>query len=145
MLFTKTRNVKSPTRGTSESAGIDFFIPNDFPETIIYPGGSVNIPSGIKVILEHGTAGIFFNKSGVAVKGLMVGACVVDSDYRGEVHLNIHNVSKDPQTIKPGQKITQMLIMNVGLDETTEIHPDDYNDFGTTERGTGGFGSTGSF
>lgn len=145
MLYTKTKDVKSPNRGTDESAGIDFFVPNDYPETIVQPGASVNIPSGIKVILEQGTAGIFFNKSGVAVKGLMVGACVVDSDYRGEVHLNIHNVSKEAQVIKPGQKITQMLIMDVKLDKTTEINPDDYDAFGTTQRGSGGFGSTGSF
>lgn len=145
MLFTKTRDVKSPNRGTPDSAGIDFFIPNDYPETTVQPGSSVNIPSGIKVILGSGTAGIFFNKSGVAVKGLMVGACVVDSDYRGEVHLNIHNVSKDPQIIKPGQKITQMLIINVELNNITEIDNNSYNLSSDTQRGSGGFGSTGSF
>lgn len=145
MLFTKIKDVKTPARGTSESAGIDFFVPNDHPETLLSPGKSVNIPSGIKMVLEPGTAGIFFNKSGVGVKGLIVGACVVDSDYRGEVHLNIHNISDVAQVIKPGQKITQMLIVPVNLDTVTEMSPEDYEGYNTTQRGSGGFGSTGSF
>lgn len=146
MIFTKVRDVKSPTRGTDESAGLDFYVPNDVEGTIfIYPGESVNIPSGIKLKIEIGKAGIFFNKSGVGVKGLLVGACVVDSDYRGEVHLNIHNTTKDKiYQFEAGQKLVQMLIMQVDLRDPREISNADYESFAKTQRGTGGFGSTGA-
>lgn len=144
MNYTKIRDVKDPSRGTEGSAGIDFFVPNDQSEIILKPGQSCNIPSGIKVLIPYGNAGIFFNKSGVAIKGLMVGACVVDSDYRGEVHLNLHNVSKLDICIKPGQKIVQMLVQPVVMNSVLEMTNDVYNLYCNTSRGTGGFGSTGS-
>lgn len=146
MKYIKTRNVKDPNRGTSDSAGIDFFIPNDFndgQEYTMYPNDSVNIPSGIKVILERGTCGIFFNKSGIAVKGMLVGAQVIDADYRGEVHLNIHNTSEYYQILKPGQKITQLIIQDIDLSSPQLITEEEFSQNDTTERGTGGFGSTG--
>lgn len=143
-MFTKTRDVKTPTRGTEESAGLDFYIPNDYEQFVLKPGDSVNIPSGIKMIIPRGMAGIFFNKSGVGVKGVIVGACVVDSDYRGEVHLNVHNVSKDKCVrFAPGQKLVQMLVMPIELVTLGEVSEEAYQSFGTTARGTGGFGSTG--
>lgn len=144
MQFTKVRNVKSPTRGTDGSAGLDLYVPDDHPEFALRPGESINIPSGIKMKIDLGQAGIFFNKSGVGVKGILVGACVVDSDYRGEVHLNVHNVTKDQiYTFKPGQKLVQMLIMQVDLRAPVEINNKDYEYFSNTQRGSGGFGSTG--
>lgn len=143
MLITKIRDVKLPNRGTPGSAGLDFFIPNDYPEFTLGSGCSVNIPSGIKMVVPHGQAGIFFNKSGVAVKGIFVGACVVDSDYRGEVHLNLHNVSPNPIVFKPGQKVTQMLLIPVSMVNVVEISNDEYKKQEDTQRGSGGFGSTG--
>ena len=108
--FLKIRDVKSPTRGTAEAAGIDFYVPNynaqfedDFKaknpnihyeagkfkmNIYLQPGQRVLIPSGIKTWMEMGTALIAANKSGVATKkGLIFGAQVVDSDYSGEVHI----------------------------------------------------------
>jgi dUTP pyrophosphatase len=144
MFYTKTKDVKDPNRGTEGSAGIDFYIPNEVQPITLGPGESCNIPSGIKVLIPYGYAGIFFNKSGVAIKGLNVGACVVDSDYRGEVHLNLHNVSNLNITINPGQKIVQMLIQPVNMSSVICITEEQYNMQPSTERGTGGFGSTGS-
>jgi dUTP pyrophosphatase len=144
MMFTKVRDVKSPARGTEQSAGLDFFIPNDTAEFTLLPGGSVNIPSGIKVMIPYAFAGIFFNKSGVGSKGVIVGACVVDSDYRGEVHLNVHNVSTKEVTFKPGQKLVQMLLMPVSMVAPLEIDNLNYDSFAPTQRGEGGFGSTGA-
>jgi len=89
--ISKTRNVKTPTRGTNGSAGIDFYVPNDYPSNLctISSGDRFIIPSGIRANVPNGHALIAFNKSGVALKkGLMAGACVVDSDYQGEIHLN---------------------------------------------------------
>ncbi len=141
--YTKIRDVKSPTRGTSQSAGIDLYVPNDYPETTLKPGESVNIPSGIKMIIPENQAGIFFNKSGVGVKGILVGACVVDSDYRGEVHLNVHNCSLNDYKITPGLKLTQIVLTPVNILNIVQITPSQFDTEGSTERGSGGFGSTG--
>lgn len=145
MKFSKTRDVKSPNRGTAESAGIDFFIPNDFPTLSLVHGQSVLIPSGIKVNLEKGKALIFKNKSGVASKkNLDIMACVVDSDYTGEVHLNVINNGIEPQLISPGDKLVQGIIFDVHLDNVAEVPLKDLYIDKITERGEGGFGSTGS-
>lgn len=145
MKISKIRNVKTPVRGTSLSAGIDFFVPEDMPgETFLIPGMAVNIPSGIKVKVPHGYALIFMNKSGVAVKkDLQVGACVVDEDYQGEVHLHVRNIGSDIQTIKPGEKIVQALLVPVSYEGIEEVDILDLYDE-KTERGEGGFGSTGT-
>lgn len=143
MLFTKVREVKSPSRGTSESAGFDFYVPADVSPFTIFPGQSVNIPSGIKLVIEPGHAGIFFNKSSVGSKGVLAGACVVDQDYRGEVHLNVHNVSSLPVEYKPGQKLIQMLVIPVSVLTAVELTEDEYFEHSNTARGSGGFGSTG--
>lgn len=146
MKIFKLRNVKTPTRGTSLSAGIDFYIPDDFPGVhSLMPGDDVNIPSGIKAKIPHGYALIFKNKSGVAVKrGLQVGACVVDEDYQGEIHLHVRNIGQDVQFLEPGEKLVQALLIPV-LYEDVEV-VDSLSDLfeEETERGEGGFGSTGT-
>lgn len=145
MKISKIRNVKTPERGTPLSAGLDFFVPNDFPgEHFLLPGDAVNIPSGIKVKVPHGFALVFMNKSGVAVKkGLQVGACVVDEDYQGEVHLHVRNTSTDVQSIKPGEKLVQALLIPVDYCDVEVINVDELYEEGT-QRGEGGFGSTGT-
>lgn len=146
MKYIKCRDVKNPNRGTKNSAGIDFYIPNDYKgKTIIAPGESTNIPSGIKMILEPGTVGVFMNKSSIGSSGLIIGACVVDSDYRGEVHHNLHNVSNKAIHISPGQKITQMLIWNTSFNAPEEITSEEFEKNNNTERGDGGYGSTGKY
>lgn len=139
--YTKTRDVKDPNYGTKGSAGIDFYVPNDLGSFTIYPGDSILIPSGIKVELPDETALIAFNKSGVCTKqSLQVGACVVDSDYRGEIHLHVFNYSNEIQHIKAGQKLVQFLLLPYHQATLIQLHDDN---FSTTERGEGGFGSTG--
>jgi len=138
-----TRDVKTPQRGTEEAAGLDFFVPNDFSAVHLEPGRSIKIPSGIKMILPKGKVGIFMNKSSHGSKGLFVGACVVDSDYRGEVHLDLHNVGLDDFIIKPGMKITQMLIQKVDVEPFETLSEEAFNLTLNTARGSGGFGSTG--
>ena len=142
----KVRDVKTPTRGTVGSAGIDFYVPNDYPPDLcsIYPGERYFIPSGIKVNVPAGYALIAFNKSGIALnKNLIAGAAVVDSDYQGEMHLHLINVGKDVVEIQPGQKILQFLLIPVDHCEIKLV--DEENLFNSeTSRGTGGFGSTGN-
>lgn len=146
MKITKIRDVKTPTRGTQGSAGIDFYVPNDYPSSLrqIQPGDRFFIPSGVKANVPEGFALIAFNKSGVALKkGLMVGACVVDSDYQGEIHLHLVNTSDKEVTIEPGEKLTQFLLIPVDHCEVEVVSPNQLFEQ-ETERGDGGFGSTGT-
>ena len=139
MKIQKLRNVKTPNRGTEASAGIDFYVPEDFETTILKSGESVLIPSGIKAQVPRGYALIAFNKSGVSVKqGLQVGACVVDEDYRLEIHLHVINISDKDQTVATGQKLIQFVLIPVCYFDVEEVDNIENN----TER-KGGFGSTG--
>ena len=166
--FTKDYEVKDPTRGTADSAGIDFFVPEESdefikafieknarsliytrdqmsdPGIVIHPQESALIPSGIRVKIPKTTALIAFNKSGVATKkGLVVGACVIDADYEGIVHMHVINTSNNPVKVGFGEKLTQfILIPYFGFDiEYVKTKEELYADR-QSERGAGGFGST---
>lgn len=160
MKFTKIRKVKSPTRGTSKSAGIDFYIPDEWNSGWSYslkPGERLLIPSGIKVSVPEGHALIAFNKSGITTKtGLVVGACVVDEDYQGEVHLSIINSNNQEEfwngseyvsfsghvSINPGEKLMQFILMPIIYTLPIEVNLEElYTE--STQRGECGFGSTG--
>lgn len=110
----------------------------------IPPYGQVNIPSGIKTIIEDPeTCLLAVNKSGMAAKfGLTVGACLVDADYRGEIHLNLINNTGRPVTLHTGQKVFQFM-HTIGLaTEWEEINPETFCAQANTERGEGAFGSS---
>ena len=144
LKFTKTKDVKSPVRGHETDAGIDFFIPEDFEETTLEPNEDILIDSGIKVIVPRGFALIFKEKSGVATKRkLTIGAAVVDSDYRGVVHFHLFNNGTIPQVLKAGDKIVQGIVFPISLCNVKEITDEEYSG-NVTERGEGGFGSTGT-
>lgn len=143
LSFIKTRDVKSPVRGHPSDAGIDFFVPEDFETVYLLPGEDVLIDSGIKVIVPRDYALIFKEKSGVAVKKkLTLGASVIDSDYRGVVHFHLFNNGTTAQTISAGEKIVQGIVFPISLCEPKEITEENYN-LNCTQRGEGGFGSTG--
>lgn len=145
LIFTKTKEVKSPVRGHQSDAGIDFFIPEDFGEYTLKPGEDICIDSGIKVVVPYGYALIFKEKSGVALnKKLLCGAAVVDSDYRGTVHFHLFNNGTADQVLRAGDKIIQGLVTPVLLCNTLEISEEEYKRFENTARGLGGFGSTGT-
>ena len=145
LKYVKVRDVKSPKRANSTDAGIDFFVPEDIQTRVIFPSESILIPSGIKVDVPSGWALIFKNKSGVATKkGLIVGAEVVDHGYSGEVHIHLINTGKEKVNIQPGEKIIQGVMLEVGLHEPVEVSVDEmWNDV-QSDRGEGGFGSTGT-
>lgn len=143
LKIAKTRDVKTPARGNSVAAGIDFFVPNDSRQYVLLPGENALIPAGIRMEVPKGFALIAFNKSGIASKkGLQVGACVIDEDYQGEVHLDMHNISDKTVNIEPGDKIVQFLLIEVNNCSVEEISVDDIHTV-QSERGAGGFGSTG--
>lgn len=133
----KVREVKTPTYGSPGSAGLDFYVPSGIT-VVLEPGASIKIPSGIKVELPADWHLIAFNKSGRALQGLDVGATVVDSDYRGEINLHVHNRSSEDVLIKEGEKLIQFLYMSV---PQISIIEGTINN--NTQRGQGGFGSTG--
>lgn len=164
ILYCKTRDVKSPARAHPTDAGIDFFFPNQFTEAdlkkstettgtplystghgnlVIPPFGSLLISSGTKWIIPEGYALVFFNKSGVASKKhLVIGACVCDSHYRGEIHINLINTSANEVVVAPGEKIAQAVLLPIGYHEPSEV--DDITKYADpTDRGEGGFGSSG--
>lgn len=162
MNFCKKLKVKSPSRGTAGSAGLDFFVPEDTEEfrevfkeknpniqinetgIILNPHERVNIPSGIKMEIPEGTALVAYNKSGVSLKyGLDVGASVVDSDYTGMIHLSLVNTSNETVHINYGQKIIQFLLYDVRFDSLEEKENESEVFTRDSERGEGGFGSTG--
>lgn len=129
-----------PSRATAGSAGFDLSACLEAPLTIL-PGETVMIPIGIAVELPAGTAGMLYSRSGLASKhgiALINGVGVIDSDYRGELKVPLHNHSSAPCTIMPGDRVAQLVVTPVLLPELTEA--DDLSDSG---RGTGGFGSTG--
>ena len=140
--MSKTREVKTPTRGTPCSAGLDFYIPDGYVGKV-EPGADVCIPSGIRVSVPKGYAFIAHNKSGVALKkNLSVGACVVDEDYQGEIHLHLINIGPKAENLEGGEKIIQFLLVPVKYPDV-EVVPDKELFYSSTTRGAGGFGSTG--
>jgi len=149
MRISKIRDVKTPTRANSTDAGVDFFIPNDWKDKEYHiewlkPGESVLIPAGVKVNCPKGFALVAFNKSGVAVKkSLHVGACVVDHGYQGELHLNLTNVGSEEQSIAAGDKIVQFVLLPLG-DPEIELVDEDTLYEAVSDRGEGGFGSSGT-
>ena len=142
--FTKVRDVKSPTRGTPGSAGIDFYIPDLFSPIYLHPQHDVLIPSGIKIKIPENYFLLLLNKSGVATKmHLDIGAGVVDSDYSGEIHLHLTNTSDTLIELKPGMKILQGVLLPAFYPVPEEISEEDLiKSHQDSVRQLGGFGST---
>ena len=145
--FTKVKCVKSPRRGTKGSVGFDFFVPNFDEPRHIFPGEKAVIPSGIHVRIPCGFMLKAEDKSGVGVNKMFkyIGG-VVDSDYTGEVHIILANIGNEVQTINPGEKVIQFILIPVCMEEICEVSSLEelYFNF-KTERKEGKFGSTGIF
>ena len=129
-----------PTYGSAEAAGADLYACLSEPVTIA-PGTSVFVPTGLAMELPRGYAGLIYARSGLACKRGLAPANkvgVVDSDYRGEFMIVLHNHGRIPQTIEHGERIAQLVITPVFTPGFQEV--DELTD---TERAGGGFGSTG--
>ena len=133
-------NAMLPTYGSAEAAGADLYACLSEPVTIL-PGQSVFIPTGLAMELPKGFAGLIYARSGLACKRGLAPANkvgVVDSDYRGEFMIVLHNHGSSPQTIEHGERIAQLVIAPVftpGFISVPELTD--------TRRSDGGFGSTG--
>ena len=130
-----------PTRGSSGAAGYDLYACLDADMTVPAHTTAM-IHTGLAVALPEGTFGAVFARSGLAAReGLRPANCVgvIDSDYRGELMVALHNDSGEERTVRHGERIAQLVLLPflpMGLEETGEL-PE-------TVRGVGGFGSTGN-
>ena len=133
-------NAKLPTYGSSEAAGADLYACLDEPVTI-QPGEVFWVPTGIALEVPKGCAGLVYARSSMGAKRGLAPANkvgVVDSDYRGEIKVVLLNHSKQPQTLEPGERVAQFVITPVLTPAYEEV-----TDLTDTDRGAGGFGSTG--
>ena len=142
-------DVIPPTRANPSDAGLDiYFNPDDSSTTgvMLYPGESKLFQTGLKFGIPHGYMLEVKNRSGNASKrSLIVGACVVDSGYDGEVFVNLHNIGREPQLIEKGMKIAQVVMIPVvhfRALETTQDNLYDWYPITMSDRGTGALGST---
>lgn len=137
---------KLPVRANASDAGADVFYCGNEPITIA-PGQTVLLGTGLQVATPLGYVCEVKNRSGMAAKNqLIVGACVIDSGYAGEVKINLHNVGREVKIIMPFDKIAQLIFYPIAL-PTFQLLDDDTDLYMYTptisDRGEGGFGSTG--
>ena len=134
------QGAKLPAYGSAEAAGADLYACLE-ADVSIAPGETAFIPTGFAMAVPRGCAGLIYARSGMACKRDLAPANkvgVIDSDYRGEIIVALHNHGKNPQTIAHGERIAQMIITPV-LTPAYEIS----ENLDDTARGAGGFGSTG--
>ena len=133
-------NAVVPTYGSAEAAGADLYACIEKP-VCVAPGQSAWIDTGIAMEIPKGCAGLIFARSSMGVKRDMAPANkvgVIDSDYRGEIRVVLHNHGSNMQQVEPGERIAQLVIVPVFTPGF--VLSDQLDD---TDRGVGGFGSTG--
>lgn len=146
------KDAKLPTKAYSTDAGYDLYCLEDVYidpnfEVVFMPNSesffqwckSTQVRTGISVAIPEGYYGRVASKSGLALKGIEVGAGVIDSGYRDEIVVVLRNFSDDDISFRAGTKIAQLIIEKIGDFEVVEV-----DNLDETERGKGGFGSTGS-
>ncbi len=130
-----------PTYGSAGAAGADLYALPEGDPIVIQPGETVMIHTGLAMAIPEGYVGLNFARSGLASKRGLAPANkvgVIDCDYRGELMVALHNHGTTPQTVEPGDRVAQFLIMPIITADFLEV--DTLDD---TKRGAGGFGSTG--
>ena len=135
------REIPYPFYATAGAAAMDLCACIDAPVEIA-PRALVSLPTGIAIALPSADyVALVFARSGLGIRygvTLSNGVGVIDSDYRGEIRVGLTNLSDAPYTVQPGDRIAQLAVMPVARAELTIVQELD-----ETERGTGGFGSTG--
>lgn len=131
---------KLPAYGSPDAAGADLYVVADGPVTIA-PGETVMLHTGLAFAIPKGYVGLVCARSGMACKRGLAPANkvgVVDADYRGEVLVFLHNHGGVPQVVEDGDRVAQLVIVPYLTAEFTQA-----DELDGTERGSGGFGSTG--
>lgn len=135
-------------RGHPSDAGVDVRWvpdpPNNPTPRVLKPGCSSMFGTGIAVNVPHGYMLQVMNKSSIAVKrSLVVGACVVDPGYTGEIFVNLHNIGSEEQAIMPYDKLAQLVAVRVEHPSFTLNNIEDWTRLNISARGDGALGSTG--
>ena len=136
-----TPNAIIPTYGTAQSAGADLYSGMEQPVTI-EPGKTEFIHTGIAIAIPEGLVGLVYARSGMACKKGIAPANkvgVIDADYRGEIMVALYNHGNEAVTVEPGDRIAQLVLtpfITAAFDEVDSLDE--------TDRGNGGFGSTGT-
>lgn len=137
-VYLRSENGKVPTKGSALAAGYDLY---SSEEAVIPAQGQGLVATDISIIVPAGTYGRVAPRSGLAVKhGISTGAGVIDADYRGEVKVVLFNHSTKDFEIKKGDRIAQLVLERIVNAEIRQITLEELDN---TERGAGGFGSTG--
>ena len=137
-VYLRSEKAKVPTKGSALAAGYDLY---SSEEAVIPAHGQGLVSTDISIIVPVGTYGRVAPRSGLAVKhGISTGAGVIDADYRGEVKVVLFNHSEKDFEIKQGDRIAQLVLEQIINADIKEITLEELDN---TERGEGGFGSTG--
>lgn len=136
MKVTLDTGAYAPIRAHETDAGLDIRTPHGF---ILLPQDTILIDTGVHMELPHGTAGFIKSKSGLATKrGIIADTGIIDEGYTGSIGVMLRNTSGEIQRFEEGDKIAQMVIVNVRYDDIEIV-----DKIPETERGAEGFGSTG--
>ena len=137
-----SRDTKMPSRAHGTDAGLDIYAPESI---ILYAGDSVTVDTGVHLEIPKGYCGLIKSKSGLLIKHCVSGEGVIDHGYLGSIHVKLFNNSKDEKMyfFEKGDKLIQLLIVPIETPELELVEnvADLYG--GDTERGDGGFGSSG--
>ena len=134
------REIPLPYYATGGAAALDLHACIDRP-AVIPGGGRMTLPTGLAVAILENHVGIVAIRSSMGIKNgvtLTNGIGVIDSDYRGPVQVSLHNLNKEPYTVRPGDRIAQLMIVAAPKVDLVPVASLD-----VTERGQGGFGSSG--
>lgn len=127
-------DAKLPVRAHCTDSGADLFA---LEQTVLPARSITNVGTGISIELSEGTSGCIWGKSSVESKGIKVMAGLIDAPYRGEVKICMYNLNDTPFTFEKGQKVAQLVVLPTHYPSFEE------GDLTDTQRGEGGFGSTG--
>lgn len=128
-------NAKMPSNGTKSAAGFDLY---STWRTTLYPNESTIVGTGIAFEIPEGYVGVVYSRSSTAKKGLIITPLLVDADYRGEVFILVNNQTDEPYRVAIGDRLAQMRI-----EKLVDTEYEWAEELSETERGSGGYGSTG--
>lgn len=129
------KGAKMPAKAHPDDAGFDLFAMEEY--AVVPAGGFAKIPTGVHIEIPKGYVGLITSKSGLMSKGLTCRG-TIDSNYRGAIWAVVYNHGDKDYAFYKGDKVTQLVILPYLVDELTEVE-----DLTETDRGNGGFGSTG--
>ena len=124
-----------PTRAHEGDAGLDLY---GLEDATIAPGAGTLLRTGVAVAVPAGHVGLVCDRSSLARRGLKTAGGVIDAGYRGELGVVVWNISPEPQHVKKGERVAQLLIIPIATPAPVET-----DELDSTTRGSGGFGSTG--